>query len=79
MAGNPLCSVAEIHRLGWDERGETWKWQSRFFLWEEGLLRNCCFLLHNTVLQNDTHDHWIWLLDPIKGFLEETMRRLNKG
>jgi len=38
-------------------------------VWKEYLLRSYCFLLHNIVLQDDIHDHWVWLLDPIKDFL----------
>jgi len=31
-------------------------------------LGNIVFLLYYTVLQDNTHDSWIWLLDPIKDF-----------
>jgi len=68
LGENPLCSMAEMQLLGWEEGGETWKWRRRLFVWEDDLLRNCCFLLHNIVLQDGVLEHWKWLLDPIKGF-----------
>lgn len=58
-----------MYHLGWDEGGEAWKCCRRLFAWEEDLLRNCCFLLHSIAFQVDIHDHWVWLLDPIKGYL----------
>jgi hypothetical protein len=49
-------------------RGEAWKWRRQLFAWDEDLLRNCCFLLHNIVLQDHVLDRWKRLLGPIKGF-----------
>ena len=31
-------------------------------------MRECSVLLHNTVLQENVHDAWCWLLDPIQGY-----------
>jgi len=31
-------------------------------------VRECSILLHNIVLQDNVHDTWRWLLDPIHGY-----------
>ena len=48
--------------------GEAWKWRQRLFEWEEDLVREFCFLLHDIVLQEDEPDSWKWQLDPVKGY-----------
>ncbi|AES59191.2 hypothetical protein MTR_1g015510 [Medicago truncatula] len=55
-------------RLGWEEGGEAWRWRMRLFAWEEENVRECVFLLHNTVLQIDTLDRWRLLLDRVNGY-----------
>lgn len=40
-------------------------WRRRLFAWEEESVREWYVLLHNTVLQENVHDAWRWLLDPI--------------
>lgn len=51
-----------------DEGVKAWKWRRWLFAWEEDLLRNCCFVLHNIVVQDGVLDRWKWLLDPIKDY-----------
>ena len=43
-------------------------WRRHLFSWEEESVRECSILLSNTVLQNNVHDVWRWLLDPIHGY-----------
>jgi len=43
-------------------------WRRRLFAWEEESVRECSILLHNIVLQDNVHDTWRWLLDPIHGY-----------
>lgn len=50
---------------GW--RGE-WLWRCLLLAWEEESGRECVVLLHNIVLQENVHDAWRWLLDPIHGY-----------
>ena len=70
LAETTLCTVAEMHHLGWDEGREAWKWRRRLFAWKEDLLRKCCFLLHNIVLKAGVLDRWIFhTFDPCKYFL----------
>ena len=38
------------------------------FAWEEESVKECSILLYNTVLQDNVHDVWRWLLDPIHGY-----------
>nr|ABN05773.1 hypothetical protein MtrDRAFT_AC148815g37v2 [Medicago truncatula] len=37
-------------------------------LGKEESVRECSGLLHNIVLQENIHDAWRWLLDPIQGY-----------
>ncbi|MCH81942.1 cytochrome P450 [Trifolium medium] len=57
-------SMAEMCRLSWSGGGEGWQLRRRLFVWEEGLLVECCLLLANVVLQVQELDKWRWLLDP---------------
>jgi len=55
-------------RRGWEPDGGAWTWRQRLFAWEEESLRECSFLLHNIVLQDNAHDSWRWHLDPVYGY-----------
>jgi len=57
-----------MRRLGWDGNGRAWVWRRRLFAWEEESVRECVVLLCNIVLQDNVHDSWRWLLDPIHGY-----------
>ena len=63
LAVDKECKVAEMWRLGWGEGGAAWEWRRRLLAWEEESVRECSMLLHNIVLQVDSHDTWRWLLD----------------
>jgi hypothetical protein len=69
--------VEEMSRLGWEEEGLAWVWGRRLLAWEEESLRECSAMLHNVVLQVNTHDAWRWLLDPSRGYtVRESYRYL---
>jgi len=68
LAVNQDASVEEMARLGWEDGGEVWVWRRCLLAWEEENVRECTILLHNTVLQEHSHDTWTWLLDPTRGY-----------
>ena len=43
-------------------------WRRWLFAWEEESVRECSVFLHNIVLQENVHDAWCWLLDPIQDY-----------
>ena len=60
--------VDYMGRRSWEPDGGAWVWRRRLFAWEEESLRECSFLLHNTVLQDNVHDTWRWHSDPVNGY-----------
>jgi len=54
---------------GYGGRGGAWVWRRRLLAWEEESVREYSALLHNIILQEQVHDKWRWLLDPIHGYL----------
>jgi len=68
LAINKMCSVAEAKRdIGAVGAGGR-VWRRHLFSWEEESVRECSILLSNTVLQDNVHDGWRWLLDPIHSY-----------
>ena len=68
LALNKKWSVAEAKRdIGADGGGER-VWRRHLFVWDEESVRECSILLYNTVLQDNVHDAWCWLLDLIHGY-----------
>jgi len=59
------CSVAEARRVIVPDRGWERVWRRRLLAWEEESVRECYVFLDNIVLQENVHDGWRWLLDPI--------------
>ena len=68
LAVEKECRVEIMGRRGWEVDGGAWVWRRRLFEWEEESVRECSFLLHNIVLQDDVHDIWRWQLDPVHGY-----------
>ena len=68
LAINKMCSVAEAKRDIGAVGGGGRVWRRHLFAWEEESVRECSILLSNTVLQNNVHDVWRWLLDPIHSY-----------
>jgi hypothetical protein len=68
LALNKECSVVEARRDFGAVGGWERVWRRRLFAWEEEGARECSILLNNTVLQENVHDTWRWLLDPIHGY-----------
>ena len=68
LAINMMCSVAEA-KWGIDAVGGGGRvWRRHLFAWEEESVRECSILLSNTILQDNIHDVWRWLVDPIHGY-----------
>jgi hypothetical protein len=77
LADSKDRTVEEMSRLEWEEEGLAWVWRRRLLAWEEESLRECSAMLHNIVLQVNTHDAWRWLLDPSRGYtVHESYRYL---
>ena len=72
---NQESLVDEMSRIGWVDGGGAWVWRRRLLVWEEESVRECSALLHNVVLQEQTHDTWKWLLDPIHSYSEQGVYR----
>ncbi|XP_024640744.1 uncharacterized protein [Medicago truncatula] len=68
LAEDKECSVAEARRVIGPDRGWERVWRRRLLAWEEESVRECYVLLYNIVLQENVHDAWRWLLDPIQGY-----------
>jgi len=68
LANNKMCSVTEAKRDIGAVGGGGRVWRRHLFSWEEESVRECSILLSNTVLQDNVHDVWRWLLDPIHGY-----------
>ncbi|XP_024636614.1 uncharacterized protein [Medicago truncatula] len=62
------CSVADARRVIGPDRGWESLWRRRLLAWEEESVRECSVLLHNIVLQENVHDAWRWILDPIQSY-----------
>jgi len=57
------ATVFDMSQLGWGEEGGAWIWRRRLFVWEEQMLGELLFLLHNVFLQVDKNDRWLWALE----------------
>lgn len=68
LSENKLLTVSQMFDLGWDERGEAWKWRRRLWAWEEKMLEECITLLLTIMLQVDTIDVWKWIPNPAAGY-----------
>ncbi|GAU49521.1 hypothetical protein TSUD_407540 [Trifolium subterraneum] len=67
LAGNKLCTVAEMFSLGWGADGDAWEWRRKLWEWEE-MLRECQTLLLNLSLQAQSSDRWQWQPDADEGY-----------
>jgi len=76
LAMNKECTLDEMWRLGWTDGSRGWVWRRHLLAWEEESVRECYVLLHNG-LQDNVHDTWRWLLDPVHGYsVREAYRSL---
>ena len=57
---NKMATVAEMYALGWEEKGDAWRWRRRLLAWEEEQVRECSDLMTNIILQSDISDRWFW-------------------
>jgi len=62
------CWVEEMVSVMGANGGWEQLWRRRLLAWEEESVRECSVLLHNIVLQENVHDAWRWVLDPIHGY-----------
>lgn len=60
--------MAQIFNLGWDEGGGV-EVERSLRVWEEELVVECRLLLLYVVLHIDVDDVWIWIRDPMVGYL----------
>jgi len=68
LATNKLISVADMFDLGWEERGEAWRWRRRLWTWEEEMLEACRLLLDGVSVQVNIIDRWQWDPDIHDGY-----------
>jgi len=58
-----------MHILGWEERGEAWRWRRRLWVWEEEMLAECRNFINGFIVQSDIHDRWQWDPDIVGGYI----------
>jgi len=76
LSENKSSTMAQMFDWGWGEGGEAWKWRRRLWTWEDKLVEECMNFLLTVVMQVDSVDVWLWVPDPVAGYLPSGAYRI---